>query len=175
MNVTFLLQLPITGPGKSIKSSSQSQIGKAPVVRPAPNAEPVLSGASTRSKRHADLLHKPNIANQAKNSDIISSTKTTSSKSFSNTNQTDDEKGDAKKIKICVKLPSSGREILSVDSNVTFQQIVAMLQKKKRNFSNPEFITCDVPANRVSGKKLASKLIDFGIDNNSVLHCDELL
>ena len=50
-----------------------------------------------------------------------------------------------------------------------------MLQQRKTFVKNPEFATSDVPALRVSGKELATTTVfDLGIENNSVLHCEEV-
>ena len=176
LQLPYVFQLPMPGHGKSIKSSSKPitmSFNSKPSAL-ADRSRPAIAGGDSR---HLSVLQNPNIAHAQTKFEL----RTPQSSSTSAQNETVTVQKTSKNItttneiiKLCIKMPNSAREILTVKSSATFNQILTMIQKKKR-FKEPEFITSDVPAKRISGNKLALSLIDFGIENNSVLHCDELL
>ena len=136
---------------------------------------PAAAAGSSSGSRHLSFLQKPKtsltsaeIADDGQNSKTEQLVKTEDSHSSVG-------KSTLPEVKICVKLPNSGREILTLSPNKTCQDLLILLQRRKKRFTNPELITCDFPAKRVSGSALLSTtLMDLGIENNSVVHFDEL-
>lgn len=167
-------KLPITGPGKSLKASSRSSLPQKPL-----NTQNLTRITASGDQRHLGFLNKPNISTASAKSVNNSKAEVDSATTTEITKSTQDidlnkKTARSEKIKVCVKLPNSTREVLTVSPTTTFQQILTLIQKK-RKFKEPEFITSDIPARRISGNKLALTLLDFGIENNSVLHCDDKL
>lgn len=153
---------------KSSSSVSGNESSRSPVVAGS-SGKPVqpISG-------YGDVRKRPEHLNKSKS--VTSSSSVASMNNVRPTESTRPKSTNAYvAIKICVKLPNSTRQILTVDTSTTMREIVSMLQQRKMLVKNPEFATSDVPALRVSGKELATTtILDLGIENNSVLHCEEL-
>ena len=156
-----------------------------PINKPGPlimGSESSMFSASASSKRHpgvsgyGDLKKKPEHLIKSKSvTEHASATLPGGDATAEKPSRPKSENATPVKIKVCIKLPNSSRQILNVDTSTKIKEIVTMLEQRKKFLKNPEFATSDIPAKRVSGKDLVTTtVLDLGIENNSVLHCEEL-